>query len=126
MIAAYNHYICNYDEIDDYLRWAILMHDCGKPDVKAFVNSKGEPCDIAHFYSHESVGSYKSLFYFREFDDCTDKDILYVSLLIGLHMRPYLSWKQSEKAKEKDRRLFGEDIIRDVEILHECDIFAKE
>jgi predicted kinase len=125
MIAAYNHYIYNYDEIDDHLRWACLMHDIGKYDVKAFVNSKGEPCNIAHYYSHNNVSSYKALFYLRELcSNWTDKDILYTSLLIDLHMRPHLSWKQSEKAKEKDRRLFGDDIVRDIEILHECDLAA--
>lgn len=125
MVSAYNHYICNCDEIDNYLRWAILMHDCGKPDVKAFVNSKGEPCAEAHYYEHHHVSSYKALFYLRELCPYwTDKDILYTSLLIDMHMRPYLAWDQSEKAKEKDRRLFGDDILADIEILHTCDLAA--
>ncbi len=125
MIKAYNHYICNYDVIEDHLRWAILMHDCGKPDVKAFFNSKGEPCSEAHYYEHHHVSAMLSLFYLRELcPHWTDKDILYTSLLIDLHMRPHLAWKQSDNAKEKDRRLFGDDIIRDIEILHECDLAA--
>lgn len=125
MLNAEFHYVKKYNVWKPHLQLAIFMHDCGKPDVKAFINSKGEDCDIAHFYSHESLGSYKSLFYIRELcDDYTDKDVLYVSLLIGLHMRPHLSWKQSEKAKTKDRILFGDDIIRDIEILHECDLAA--
>lgn len=125
MIAAYNYYISNCDVIDDHLRWSVLMHDCGKPDVKAFVNSKGERCEEAHYYEHHHTSSYKALFYLREVcKDWTDKDILYTSLLIDLHMNPHLSWKQSEKSKEKDRRLFGDDIIADIEILHECDLAA--
>jgi predicted kinase len=100
MIAAYNNYIYHYDEIDDHLRWAVLMHDCGKPDVKAFVDSKGEPCVETHYYEHHHVSSYKALFYLRELcHNWTDKDILYASLLIDLHMRPHLAWKQSENAK---------------------------
>ena len=127
MIAAYTYYMKNYKEYDvlnRHLSCAVVMHDCGKPDVKAFVNHKGNDCEIAHFYSHEAVGSYKSLFYFREFDDCTDKDILYVSLLIGLHMRPYLSWKHSDKARQKDLKLFGANIVNDVYILNKCDLAA--
>ena len=125
MITAYNHYICNYDVIEDHLKWAVLMHDCGKTDVRSYYNSYGLPCNTAHYYEHHHVSSYKALFYLRELcPDWTDKDVLYISLLIGLHMKPYLSWKQSEKAKEKDRRLFGDDILADIEILHTCDLAA--
>lgn len=123
MIAA-----CEYmkGKTDDKkLTAAALLHDCGKPDVKSFYDSKGNPCDIAHYYNHENCGSYLSLFYLRNmYPEWSDKDILYVSLLINLHMRAHMAWKQSEKAKEKDRRLFGEDIIKSLELLHESDIAA--
>ena len=51
----------------------------------------------------------------------SDEDILHVSLLINLHMRPFLAYKHSDKAEAKDRKLFGDKIIDDVLILHECD-----
>lgn len=122
MIKAYNHYICNYDEIDDRLRWAVLMHDCGKLFVKSFVNSKKEPCSEAHYYEHHNVSSYKALFYLKEMCTAwTDKDILYTSLLINMHMRPLLAYKDSEKAREKDRTLFGDDFMQLLDILHICD-----
>ena len=123
MLEAYNHYMStiNYNIYEkNLLADAILFHDCGKPYVKNFVDSKGNPSETAHYYSHENISSYLSLFYMRE-NDYTDEDILEVSLLIGLHMRPFLAWKQSDKAKEKDRRLYGDDIIKQVDIIHECD-----
>ena len=103
---------------------SILMHDCGKVFCKAFIDSKGNPCESAHYYQHHNVGAFLSLFYLKELDMYNDEEILYGSLLINLHMRPFLSWKQSDNAKENDRRLFGDDIVKNIEIIHECDLAA--
>lgn len=100
---------------------ACLMHDCAKPIVKGFIDSKGNPSAEAHYFGHDHYGSYQSLFYLKEFPVLNDEDILYISLLINLHMSPFV-WDKSGKAKEKDRRLFGDDIISDIELLHECDV----
>ena len=132
MLKASSYYETNfceisedYSNIDNKLNLAILMHDCGKPDTKAFLNSKGEPSSTAHYYQHHCIGSYKALFYLKEIHpNWTDEDILYISLLINLHMRPFLVWRESEQAKEKDVMLFGNKIINDVSILHECDVAA--
>lgn len=110
---------------DTKLIAAALLHDCGKPYTKEFIDSHGNHCDVAHFYQHQCAGSYLGLFYLRRmFSEWTDADILYVSLLINLHMNPFLSWDQSASAKEKDRKLFGDKVIADVELLHECDLAA--
>lgn len=121
LLVAYDY--MKYKTDDERLIVSALLHDCGKPDVKAFVNSKGEECDIAHYYNHESVSAYKSLFYLRNImnPEWSDKDILHVSLLINLHMRPFLAYKHSDKAEAKDRRLFGDKIVDEVLILNECD-----
>lgn len=130
MIAASNHYasMCEYYEdrstADKLLSMAIFMHDCGKVFTKSFIDSKGNPCEKAHFYQHHLVGSYLSLFYLKESGLFTDNEILHISLLIGLHMQPFLAWDKSEKAKEKDRRLFGDNILAQVETLHICDLAA--
>lgn len=123
MLEASNYYCLNFPT-DMKLYMAALLHDCGKPFTKAFINSHGEPSESAHFYQHHLVGSYLSLFYLKKLEYFTDNEILYISLLIGLHMQPFLSWDKSEKAKEKDRKLFGDDVIKQVEILHECDLAA--
>lgn len=99
-----------------HLRYAALMHDCGKPKTKTFVNSKGETTDIAHYYSHEHCGSYDSLFYGMS---CNE---LYVAILIRWHMQPYF-WEKdnNEKLHHKYKNIWGENLYRDIMMLHEAD-----
>lgn len=99
---------------------AAFTHDIGKVDTKEFKNGNGEPTEEAHYYNHHCLGAYKSLFF--EYPSRVNK--MYVSLLIELHMKPYLEWKQSEKAKEKDWKFFGDKTFDDVMMLHEADLWA--
>lgn len=130
MMSAYNYYMTDMCDVAGYLysmdlilSTAILMHDCGKPFTKGFLDSKGNPSKTAHFYNHNNSGSYLCLFYLKEMGFEVD-ETLHISLLIGLHMRPFLAWNNSERAKERDRRLFGDDIIKQVEIIHQYDVAA--
>ena len=118
MLAAASHALTLSD--DKSLHTAVILHDCGKPFTKDFYNGKGEPTEFAHYYNHQHVGAYLSLFYLREME-LSEDEILYISLLVELHMNPFLKWKDSDKAKEKDRKLFGDQTIRDIELLNECD-----
>jgi predicted kinase len=99
---------------------AAFTHDIGKVDTKEFKNGKGEPTEEAHYYNHHCLGAYKSLFF--EYPSRVNK--MYVSLLIELHMKPYLEWKQSGKSKEKDKVLFGDKVFDDVMMLHQADVWA--
>ena len=125
MFVAYNHYMndVKHENKNNLLADCILLHDCGKPVCKAFIDSKGNPSETAHFYNHHNVSAFLSLFYLKELG-YTDEEILYASLLIELHMREFLAWKDSKKAKEKDRRLFGDDIVKLVEEIHKYDLAA--
>ena len=98
---------------------ATLLHDCGKPFCKTFTNAKGETTKIAHYYNHEKTGSYNSLFY-TAFDDN-----LYRATLIRWHMTPYF-WEKdnNEKMHNKYRKLWGEDLYREIMLLHTCDKMA--
>jgi predicted kinase len=100
--------------------YATYSHDIGKPDVKSYVNGKGETTSEAHYYSHHNCGSYKSLFF--KYPKCINKE--YVALLIEHHMKPMLEWKQSEKTREKDLKMFGQQFIDDVMLLHAADRYA--
>lgn len=100
------------------IRTAALIHDCGKPVCATYINSKGEQTDECHFYGHQYTGAYNSLF-FRDIDNH-----LYVAQLLQWHMRPYLAWDLSEKAKEKDKKILGELLFNDICQLHKADIAA--
>lgn len=97
---------------------AAFIHDCGKPKTATYINSKGEKTEECHYYQHNFVGAYDSLFFRGVFDH------LYVAQLIQWHMHPYMSWKQSEKAKERDRKMLGELLFEDIMKLHEADVAA--
>lgn len=49
-------------------------------------------------------------------------DAFYTANLIYYHMHPYLSWSQSNKAKNKDKYLIGKQMFSDVMLLHEADV----
>lgn len=97
---------------------AALIHDTGKVQCKDFHNKKGEETEEAHYYNHQYVGAYNS-FFFNSINDH-----LYVAQLIQWHMHPYVQWKDSEKAMERDKKLLGEDLFNDIMILHEADVKA--
>ena len=110
-------------------------HDLGKYYTKTFMDSKGNPSEEAHYYGHENYGAYMFLLGQNHAvstgdDECakTDKreqkNNLYIASLINWHMRPHTAWKQSEKAKERDRKLIGEEMYQDIMILHEADLSA--
>lgn len=98
------------------LRYATMLHDCGKPFCKTFKNGQGEITEQAHYYSHEHTGSYDSLFYEMA---CYK---LRVAVLIRWHMQPYF-WEKdnNEKLHNKYRRLWGENLYSDIMKLHAAD-----
>lgn len=73
-------------------KMAAALHDCGKPFCKTFKDSKGNESASAHYYNHENVGAYNSLFYGKE--ECVDS--LFVAALIRYHMilHFFKDWKQ--------------------------------
>jgi hypothetical protein len=101
----------NLDEEELY--WAAKYHDVGKPYVKAFVDSKGESCDIAHYYQHQCVGAWMA---YGIFENKLWWDVRYIAWLISTHMDPFLNTKYYNKLPEY--------LKRDVDKLHEADLAA--
>ena len=100
------------------LCFAAYLHDIGKIKTKTFINTKGEKTDIAHYYSHEKVGAYDSIAYAEKNAD----DALYIAKLIQWHM--LLHQNLSEKTREKYKNKLGEQFWKDLELLHEADLYA--
>lgn len=95
------------------LKYATMLHDCGKPFCKTFINTKGETTTQAHYYGHEHVGSYDSLFYETT---CYN---LRVAILIRWHMQLYFI--KEEKTLSKYLKLWGEELYHDLLNLHKAD-----
>lgn len=115
---------------DSELILAASLHDIGKLKTQV-IDDKGE----AHYHNHQCAGAYDALFYIYKQVVQTSPNImehaevwvpalLNVSNLIYYHMHPYLSWAQSEKAKERDRALLGEEMFNQILLLHEGDVAA--
>lgn len=97
-----------------------LLHDIGKATTKTFINAKGEKTKIAHYYNHEKVSAYMSLFYTNRNNE---KKQLEIANLIQWHM--LLHFDLSEKTTKKYKNMLGEDTWRDLEILHKADCEAR-
>ena len=103
-------------------------HDDGKFLTKTFVDRKGNPSEVAHFYGHDGVGAY--LFLLRELSSengngMSVEEALYGAFLVSMHMRPITAWRKSPAAEERDRRRMGEEAYADLRLLHEADVSAK-
>ena len=111
--------VCDYNNAFPLrmdVRIAGMLHDCGKPFCKTFTNGKGEITEQAHYYDHERVGSYNTLFY-TMFAKPLD-----VAVLIRWHMQPYF-WEKdnNEKMHNKYKKLWGEKLYNNVMLLHKAD-----
>lgn len=105
------------------INFAGRLHDIGKLKTKTFINSKGEKTNIAHFYNHEKVSAYDSLFYVNlrsRIEMMKDEEFALETIkLIQWHMLPWT--KMSEKTEQKYKKLLGENFWNDLMILHKAD-----
>lgn len=103
-----NNYITYHTENkDDDVDKASFFHDIGKPYVKAFIDSKGNPCEEAHYYQHQCLGAYLSYGI-----GCSIKTVW----LISTHMDPFLNTKYYNNLPHF--------LKRDIDLLHEADLAA--
>ncbi len=105
-LEAHKYALAN-PKCNDDVRTAAWLHDIGKPYTKAFVDSKGNKCDTAHYYSHHNLSAYLS------YGMCKKP---YVAWLIGNHMEPFFDSKYY-----KNLPYF---LKHDIDLLHECDLNA--
>ena len=104
-MEAFNYAVEN--NFDWEIREAAYCHDCGKPYVKSFVNTKGELSDTAHYYQHQCVGAWIA---------CGLTFNIHTIWLISTHMAPFLNEKYYKNLSPYLKTM--------VDRLHECDIQA--
>ncbi|HHV30306.1 MAG TPA: AAA family ATPase [Clostridium sp.] len=113
-------YIKEYCD-NDVLEIAALMHDVGKKFTKKFEDSKGNPTEVAHFYGHQNVSAYMSLFYLKQLPK---GKMLEIAKYIQWHMHPMNI--STSKARRRTINLLGEEFYNNLLMLHEADIYAKQ
>lgn len=112
-LDVYNHCMEAFEEvccssIDSDVRIAALYHDIGKPYAKDFVDSKGNPCEHAHYYQHQCIGAYLSY--------GLPNITVHIAWLISAHMDPFMNTKYYNNLPPF--------LKKDIDLLHEADLAA--
>lgn len=97
--------------------FAARLHDIGKLFTQKF-----DEDGVAHYYQHENVGCYyllSNLESIKRYRDYSDEELLNILFLVNYHMMP-MSW-DSDKAKQKWLRRFGEYKYKLLLDFNECD-----
>ena len=118
-IACYLNTLDCGNKADMNLHIAALLHDIGKPFTNDYKDSKGNPCETAHYYQHHLVSAYNAVPYLQNY---SFEDMMEILALIQWHMFPYF-WEKdnNEKMKRKYKRLWGDNLFDKIMLLHTAD-----
>lgn len=104
----------------------ILLQSARVHDIGKLYTQKTDENGISHYYQHENVGAYYLLSHYNDlvatcYMSCNE--ILEMLFYVNYHMMP-MNWN-SDKAKDKWKKIFGEDKFNNLILFNQCDKIRK-
>ena len=104
----------------------ILLLSAQVHDYAKILTQKTDVNGISHYYQHENVGAYYLLSHYQDLvATCylSNDDILEMLFYVNYHMLP-MNWN-SDKSKDKWKKIFGEDKFNTLILFNKCDKIRK-
>lgn len=103
-----------------YHKWTPMAFAGSLHDVGKLFTQKIDEDDVAHYYNHDSVGTYYLASHLELLTGSCWDDIFEELFFVNYHMRAHRDFK-SPKAEKKYRELFGNDLFDSLMFFGECD-----
>lgn len=103
-----------------------LLQSARAHDVGKLYTQKTDENGISHYYQHENVGAYYLLSNYMSIIASTymsTDELLEMLFYVNYHMMP-MNWN-SEKSKDKWKKIFGEEKFNNLTLFNMCDKIRK-
>jgi len=123
MLTSTTSYIGTEENPNHLLAYVLFFHDIGKLWTKSFKNKRGIVGTEAHYYSHQNVSAYQTMFLLAEIDERGNSiNLIHILQLIQWHMQPYFIGNEKNNKKWLD--FFGEMMYNEIMVVNKYDILG--